>query len=238
MPAKPRSFVKPPMQSRPKPRQKIARQLGVETKYFDVAVGFNLPATTDWASTEAIAGDAPQIPQGDDIVQRNGRKIQLSRVQFRGTLQTSKVNVSGSGATIEPPICRVILVRNLQPNAGSTSGEEVMGLNGGAAANTTIATHLFQGVQSFGRYKLVDDVLIPLQVTTIGPAAAGAEDWLYIEEKSFELHYRPKEPLIVEYAGTATAPPNTNSFNILANCQVAGGTPSLQGVLRFYYTDV
>jgi len=237
MPAKPRSFGKPPMQSRPKPRQKIARALGVETKYFDVAVGFNLPATTDWSGTEAISVDAPQIPQGDDIVQRNGRKIQLSRVQFRGTLQTTNQEVSGTGSTLpEPPVCRVILVRNLQPNAGSTSGEEVMGLNGGAAANSTVAVHMFQGVQSFGRYKLVDDILVPLYITA--GVDASATNFACAKEKSFELHYRPKEPLILEYAGTATAPPNSNSFNILAQCQATGFIPSLQGVLRFYYTDV
>lgn len=41
--------------------RKIARALGVENKYFDVPVGFTIPATVDWASTE-VGADMPQIP--------------------------------------------------------------------------------------------------------------------------------------------------------------------------------
>jgi len=86
----PRRPAKRQKTSTPKrpPRRTLARTLGVEVKYFDVAVGFNLPSTVDWASTE-VGADMPQIPQGDDITQRNGRKIQLQRIMFRGTLMTT-----------------------------------------------------------------------------------------------------------------------------------------------------
>ena len=57
--------------------RRIAQALGVENKYFDVAVGFNIPATVDWASTE-VGADMPQIPIGDDQGQREGRKVLLT----------------------------------------------------------------------------------------------------------------------------------------------------------------
>ena len=74
--------------SKPVQRRQLARSLGVEVKYFDVGIGFNVTSSTDWTGSEAGA-DMPQIVQGDDIINRNGRKIQLKRVMFRGTCFTS-----------------------------------------------------------------------------------------------------------------------------------------------------
>jgi hypothetical protein len=56
-------------------------------------------------------------------------------------------------------------------------------------------------------------------------------------EKSFSLSYTPKKPITIQYAGSATAIPNTNSFNILANAESVQYVPTLQGVMRFYFTD-
>ena len=47
---------------------------------------------------------------------------------------------------------------------------------------------------------------------------------------SFKLNYRPKKPIVIEYAGSATAIPNTNSFNIIALCEATTFTPSIAGV--------
>ena len=217
-------------------RRALARTLGVEQKYFDVAVGFVVPSTVDWQNT-AIGVDMPQLVQGDDIVNRNGRKVQLNKVVFKGTMMS---NVVVAGSSVTPPnTVRVVLVLNKQPNALTTTlGQDVMGLNGAAAANTSVAIHMFQGIQSFGRFKVVDDILINLDATAAVNNAAATSVSAVAQEKSFTLSYRPKKPLIIEYAGTATTFPNTNAFNILCNAENTAYGANLQGVCRFYFTDV
>lgn len=216
-------------------KRALARTLGVEQKYFDVAVGFTVASSNDWSGTE-VGADMPQLVQGDDIVNRNGRKVQLQRVMFRGTVMTS---ATSAGTTVTGPnTVRVVLVLNKQPNTASMDGENVMGLNGGTAANSSVAIHMFQGIQGFGRFKIVDDIMINLDVNAAANNASATTVSAASVEKSFTLSYRPKKPLIIEYAGTGTAIPNTNSFNILTNAEALGYQPSLQGVIRFYFTDV
>lgn len=216
-------------------RRALSRTLGVEVKYFDVAVGFTIPSTVDWTTTQ-IGADMPQIAQGDDIVNRNGRKIQLQRVMFRGTVMTAPT--TAQSAVTGPNSVRIVLVHNKQPNATNLTGDLVMGLNGGAAANTSVAIHMFQGVQGFGRFKIVDDILLNLDVNAAVNNASATTVSAASVERSFTLQYRPKKPIVIEYAGSATAVPNTNSFNILANAEATQYTPNLQGVIRFYFTDV
>jgi len=214
--------------------RKIARALGVENKYFDVAVGFPVPATVDWASTE-VGADMPQIPIGDDITSRQGRKVLLSRVDFRGTVMTAAL--TGQNALQGPNTVRVVLVRNMQPNGVSMNGEDVMGLNGGAAGNTSVAIHMYQSVVSFGRAKIVDDQLVNLDVNAaVNNASAGTVSVAAVE-RSVRLSYRPKKPITINWASSPTAIPNTNSFNILVNAEAVQYVPTLQGVIRFYYTD-
>lgn len=226
---------KPYVPKRPAKRVQAMRQLGVERKYFDVAVGFTVASEVGWASTE-VGADMPQIVQGDDIVNRNGRKIQLQWVKFNGSVLTTPT--ATQTAVGGPNTVRIVLVRNLQPNAVSMDGENVMGLNGGVAANTSVAIHMFQGVQGFGRFKIVDDIMLNLDVGAAVNNAAATTVSAASVERSFKLSYKPKSPLVIEYAGSATAIPNTNSFNILANAEALTYAPSLQGVLRFCYTDV
>lgn len=214
--------------------RKIARALGVENKYFDVPVGFTIPATVDWASTE-VGADMPQIPLGDDITQRQGRKILLSRVDFRGTVMSTAL--TGQTLVPGPNTVRVVLVRNMQPNGVSMNGEDVMGLNGGPAANSSVATHLFQNIVSFGRAKIVDDVMVNLDATVAVNNASATTVSCAAVERSIRLTYRPKKPITINYASSSTAVPNTNSFNILVNAEAVQYVPNLQGVIRFYYTD-
>lgn len=233
------STSRPAKRARPsKPTQRRAlamRQLGVEVKYFDVPVGFAVASTVDWTGSES-GQDMPQIPQGDDITNRNGRKIQLKRVAANLTCQTTPTTAQ---TTITAPVSvRVLLVQNKQPNTSSTTGQSVMGLNGAAAGNAAVAMQMFQGVQGFGRFKIVDDVTLDLPVTAAVNNASATTVSAAAKQVSFKLHYRPKKPITMEFAGSATAIPNTNSFNIIANCEATSYTPTITGCVRFYYTDV
>ena len=216
-------------------RSQVMRQLGVEVKYFDAPIGFVISSSNDWTGSEAGA-DMPQIPQGDDIFNRNGRKIQLRRVACNLTLHTTPI--TAATAIAAPTSVRVVLVQNKQPNTSSTTGQSVMGLNGGAAGNTSVAMQMFQGVQGFGRFKIVDDVVLDIDVTAAVNNAGATTVSASAKQISFKLNYRPKKPITIEYAGSATAIPNTNSFNLLALTEATTYTPSIAGTARFDYTDV
>jgi len=217
--------------------RRIKRLIGVESKYYDVPVGFNAPASSDWSATEALAADEPQIAAGDDIYQRNGRKVLLSRVQFRGNVTFTPV--VGDTAVRGAASGRIVLVRNLNPNGVSTStqGEDVMGTAaGGAFSNVPTAIAGFAKTTGFGRFKIVDDQQLNFSVTASVNNNAGTTVSSAWEEKAITLSYRPKKPIEVQF-GAVSGTPNTNSFNILFNMDSVQGTPSLQGIIRFYFTD-
>lgn len=226
---------KPTPRARVPSRSALVRALGVERKYFDVAVGFNVVVSVDWSSSE-VGADMPQIPQGDDQGQREGRKVSLTRVAFRGSLVSTPQGSASAVAGASP--VRVVLVRNLQPNGVSMNGEDVMGLNGAAAGSSVIAVHMFQSTVSFDRAKIVDDIMCYQEATAAVNNASATTVSSSFKEMPIALTYRPKKPITIQWASNATAIPTHNSFNILANCENAASTPSIQGVMRFYYTDV
>lgn len=225
---------RPSQKAKTPTKSALIRALGIERKYFDVAVGFNAPSTVDWASTE-IGADMPQIPQGDDQGQREGRKVTLTRIHFRGSL--TQTATTAATAVLSPPITRIALVRNYQPNGVSMNGEDVMGLNGGTAANTQVAIHMFQSTISFQRAKIVDDVMCYQNVTAAANNTTATTVSGVVRELPVNLTYRPKTPITIQWASGATAIPTHNSFNILINAEATTYTPSLQGIVRFYYTD-
>jgi len=218
--------------------RRIKRLIGVESKYFDTSVGFDAVASSDWSGTEAMTVEAPQIAAGDDINNRNGRKILLSRVQFRGNIVFTPV--TGDTATRGAASGRIVLVRNLNPNGVSTAtqGEDVMGTAaGGAWGNVPLAICAFAKTTGFGRFKIVDDQQLNFSVTASVNNNAGTTVSSTWEEKCITLSYRPKKPIVMEFPTSSAGSPTTNSFQILFNMDSTQGTPSLQGILRFYYTD-
>lgn len=216
-------------------RTRLTRQLGVEVKYFDAPIGFNVTSSTDWTGSES-GPDMPQIPIGDEIYNRNGRKVQLQRIMFRGTLYTTP---TGAATAVAAPISvRAVLVQNKTANASSTTGQNVMGLNGGAAANAAVAMHMFQGVQGFGRFKIVDDITIDVNVSAAVNNASATTVSAAANQTSFTLQYRPKKPITLEFGNSSPSIPNTNSFNILALAEGTTYTPNITGMCRYYYTDV
>jgi len=218
--------------------RRIKRLIGVESKYYDTPVGFNVPASSDWSATEALAADEPLIAAGDDIYQRNGRKILLSRVMFRGNVTFTPV--TGDTAVRGAASGRIVLVRNINPNgvATATQGEDVMGTAaGGAFANVPTAIAGFAKSTGFGRFKIVDDQQLNFSVTASVNNNAGTTVSSAWEEKAVTLSYRPKKPIELQFPTSSAGTPTTNSFNILINMDSTQGTPSLQGIIRFYFTD-
>lgn len=216
------------------PRPRIRDRTGVENKYFDVVIGFVMPASVVWdATTNAMpVGSQPQIAAGDDVYQRNGRKIMLKRVHFKGNLITT---VTAAGTAVTPTTtARVVLWRNMGNNLPGV----YLGLADGAAfGNTITAMGAMQSPTNFGVGKIVDDISVQLAPTAAANNAVGTTVTTAATDVHIELGYRPKQPIEITYSGTGAATILQNQFVILANAEAATFNPSLQGVCRFYYTD-
>lgn len=229
-----------PKRSRPTPPQaRIARQIktiiGVEPKYFDVAFGYAIPTATNWGAGTCLgATNAPQIAAGDDIYQRNGRKILLTRVCAKGSVFIAPTAASGSSAA-SPTTVRLILYRI---TSGLAVGSDLIGMaDGSAYGNSNVAMGGFQNPATFGTAKICDDQTVHLDVTAAVNNAAATTVSQTIKEKSVVLTYRPKKPIELQYLSSSAVVPNLNSFQIVGLSDATTFTPTFSGVCRFYYTD-
>lgn len=222
--------------------KQIRTAVGVESKYWDSPIGFNSPAATDWTATHAISMDMPSIAAGDDIYQRNGKKIILSKIVFRGRITTtpSTIQTVTQGAIG----CRVVLISNCKTtqtlNNSTTSGVEVFGQYATTAtpANVQVGIATFFNPAYFGKYKVLKDKMIninPAAAVNNASASTVSQTW---NEAWFKMTYKvPGGGQVLDFFDTTGVSPVNMGYNILFNSDTATGTPSLQGVVRFYFTD-
>lgn len=209
----------------------VRTAVGVESKYYDIQVGFAIPSNVNWATTAAIAADQPQIAAGDDSFQRNGKKIVLNKIVFRGAVTTNS-----TAATFLAQRARIVLVQCLTQAATNVviNGTEIFGTtaNGTAwnNAQTAVSASLLPG--AFGKYRVLKDKMIVCQPAVSSGAAIVAED------KWFKMTVKfPANSCVLDYLTTAANSPNNYGFNLVCLADSTDYTPSLQGNLRFYYTD-
>lgn len=229
-----------PKRSRPTvPQARIARQIktiiGVEPKYFDVAFGYAIPTNIAWGTGSGLsATPQPQIAAGDDIYQRNGRKILLTRVCAKGNVFIAPTNATGTSAA-SPTTVRLILYRIL---SGQVATNDIIGLADGTAyGNSNVALGGFQNPATFGAVKICDDQTFHLDVTAAVNNASATTVSQTIEEKQVILNYRPKKPIELQYLSSGAVVPNANSFQVVGLTDSTTFTPTFSGVCRFYYTD-
>ena len=146
-----------------------------EIKYVD---GFYNNATitslettdTTWASTEipfnqatTSYGALPIPQQGDNMSDRNGRKIVVKNIKIKGIITMSAIENQSTGQKVSPVI-RLILVQDNQTNGTQLSGEDVIGQAFGSDGNPSksadCALMSFSKPTGWGRYKICKDKLI------------------------------------------------------------------------------
>jgi len=206
---------------------------GVERKYFDLEVSAFLSANTTWTpgTNGAWATSEPAITIGDDVYQRNGRKIMLTRVHFKGNVLTTQV--TAQTAVPAPITARIILYHQY---SGSAGGSVLGKADNTAFANAANALGAMASPQIFGSGKVVGDQTVHLNPCAAANNAAATTVSAVAEEQTIELDYRPKKPIEIYYQPASTSPNKT--FWLLGLCDATTGyAPSINGVCRFYYTD-
>jgi len=222
-----------PYQRGPNTAQTIRSLIGVENKYFDIEVGAAIPSGLGFAQITTATRN-PQITIGDEVYQRNGRQVLLKRVTFRGNIFTTPL--TGQTSVAPCSSCRVVLWRNDQYAA--TAGTFPIGMADGTAyANAAVALGGFQAPNSNGYGKIVDDK----QYTIVPTAAVNNAGATTVSTTAAEipvmLSYTPKKPITLLYQAASVSLEPDKWFGIYANADATTFLPSLNGVMRFYYTD-
>jgi len=207
-----------------------------ERKYYDsVYAATTIPVLgNDWASTEVDPATLNCLfapIQGDDISNRQGRKIRLLGLRIKGTLSAAPQadqTAADNGGEV-----RILLVQDKQSNGAQLNGEDVL-----AASAGNNPMFMFQNTANFGRFKIWKDKHITMPVPGI------TYDGTNIEQtgvkRTFKWNISFKKPIIIHYNSSGStetiAAVVDNSFHLLAG--QAGLTTALNYRCRAVYEDV
>lgn len=216
----------------PKKKQRMDR--GEGNHYFDTertstAITAN---TASWTATEYDPNTSAMLclfapVTGDDIFNRQGRKIFVKKIRIMGQLfvptQTAQT------VTDNPVLCRIIVYQDKQTNIAQSQGEDL--ISSGAGSD---AIHMFQNVANLGRFRVWYDkfhVLENPNMVNVGATPATFEQNGLI--RNFKITIKPN--VEVNYNATnggTVADVVDNSFHLIANIGTSGLSPTLTYKVR------
>jgi hypothetical protein len=236
-PYRKRTLGRKPIQPYSRPNNSFAalkNAVGVENKYFDIEVAANIPTNVGFTSlTTALRN--PEVPLGDEVYQRNGRQILLKRVTFRGNVFTTPATAQTSAAPCSSG--RLILWRNDQFNISAGGSYPIGKADGTPYANAANAIGGFQSPNANGFGKIVDDLQFTLTPSSSVNNTTATTVSTTAQEVPVVLSYKPKTPMKLLYQAAALSASPDKWFTIFGNIDAQTFLPSLNGVMRFYYTD-
>jgi len=215
---------------RARTRTTVARTRGwagvaTEMKYFDTyKASTNLTATADWSTSRMDpAADTLFSPaQGDDIINRTGRKAKIVSVKVRGQVRMI------AGLTTAAQKCRIMLVLDKQTNGAAVQGSSVLGVLSGAPG-TENGVNIFMNPANFGRFIILKDKTFITQPSD----ALG-------NYRIFNFKFTFKGEIMTNFnvngAGTV-ADIVDNSLHIYANCNEVTGQPQIAYFCRVGFVD-
>jgi len=195
------------------------------------------PLATINLGTAAVANPqnlcAPQV--GATLNSRVGRKINVHKIKVHGKITAAFQTLQpapDSGCKI-----RVVLVQDMQTNAGQMTGAQLY--NDGTGPNTVINT--FQNPNNFGRFRVLKDKMYQISDLNITTDAAGAAIAQAAKVINFKFMVNFKKPVVVHFNATNAGTVGDivdNSFHILAATDNVSFAPTLSYYCRVAYKDV
>lgn len=153
--------------------QKVAANLGVESKYIDNHISSAaVVLTTAGAEQDPAAGALNCCATGDEPTMRNGRKIQMTSIQIHGHVVMAAI--SAQAAAWQAPAVRIIVYIDHQTNGVQCNSEDVLDDSAGTDFNS------LRNVEYERRFTVLydKDFMIPLNsfndAATTGTVAGGA----------------------------------------------------------------
>lgn len=212
-------------------------QVIAENHYFDSELqGKVVPVqTTSWTATSCNPTGPNTLvapTQGDDINQRNARRIFVKKIRITGTI---KVAAQANQSAGDPGcIVRMILYQDKQTN-GSQAGVDNLVISSGAALNATL---MHQSTNTFGRFRVWKDKTWVIE----NPACAAltSAGTTLVQQglvKYFKWSIKPNCYMNFNITnGGTVADIVDNSFNIIANADNGSLGPTLDYKCRAVFT--
>lgn len=226
-------------------RSFVQRSLGnplaiTERKYFSsiraiTALG-DASAAVTWAGFEADPATLNTLfapTQGDDYLNRDGRKVQILAIKIKGIF-TVAGQADQTGAD-DGALIRVALVQDKQTNAAQLNAEDVLVGVGNAGLNILN----FQNAAFFGRFKVLKDKFYTLQNPNATYDGTNIEAMGLV--KSFKMNHKFRKPVIIHFNGTnggTVADIIDNSFHIIAAANNVELVPAMGYQCRVTFIDV
>jgi len=217
------------------PTQVVRRTVGpvaAENHYFDAERADTAiqVITTTWADTEADAttGSTPTAInclfapiQGDDISNRQGRKVFVKKIRINGVICTP-VQALQDTADV-PPEVRLILFCDTQTNFTQAQGEEVI-----ASGRATLPLHQYQNLANLGRYQIYKDKTFILNNPALTNNSAANNIVQNSLRRGFKWTIKVNKWVTYKDSNNGTvADVVDNSFHLLAGTNGAATVPTL-----------
>lgn len=216
---------------------RIGGLLGIEKKYLDIpmtstALGASTTAASGEIVPSAIVTGCYSAPaQGDGPTNRDGSKIVICEVKFKGVISVA----AQADQTAADLSCEVFLcaVQDTQTNGTQLNSEDVF-VNPSGAGST--ATSLFRNISYLSRFRILRIKKMTLRIPTL------TFDGTNIEQSGFHspwsITWKGKIPVTFTTASTTADIANVtdNSIQFIAFCSSTSLAPTILGNcrMRFY----
>jgi len=208
-------------------------QITADNHYFDAdRTSTTLPVlATAWTGTEIdpATGNSLFFPvQGDDITNRQGRKVFVKKIRIQGVINIATQTTQA--AADEPMVIRLVVYQDKQTNGAQSQGEDL--LSSGAASS---AVFMSQNLANLGRFKVWKDRIItqPQQgLAGVTASIVQGGDNIY-----FKFSFKPM--CYVNYNATnggTIADVIDNSFHMIGNYVTGGQAATIAYKVRTVFT--
>jgi len=174
-----------------------------ERKYFETErslLGLS-NVTTAWTGTELDPATTLSFfspIQGNDIINRIGRKCQILAWKVRGFINT--IPVEGATTGHAAALARLIFFIDNQTNAAQAQGEEVITSNQAQGTPAEPGICMYQNKNNFGRFRILKDKMFRIQDPNLGSTGANYDsNGLIIP---FKCNFKFKRPITVHFNQT------------------------------------
>jgi len=204
-------------------------QITADNHYFDSELAITSIAAqlNNWQTTEydpTSKGCLFFPTQGDDISNRQGRKVFVKKIRMRCAISVAAQ--AGIATADQEAIVRVLVYKDMQTNAAQSQGEDVL-----SSGTSGESLQMMGNVANLGRFVVMYDKIHKISQRTMD---AGLQSGAYI---SFKINIKPNCWVNYNSAnGGTVADIVDNSFHIIANTNSASMTPQLQYKCRTVFT--
>lgn len=174
-----------------------------ERKYFETELNNSTLAQVTTAWTTTIQDPATTLSyfnprQGNDVINRIGRKVKVIEWKIRGFINC--IPVEGATTGTDPAYIRLIFFLDHQTNGAVPVGTQVIESNQVQATPAAPAICAWQNKNNFGRFKVLKDRSFALQNPSMGSTGATFDvNGLMIP---FKYTFKFKKPLDIIFNQT------------------------------------